>query len=144
MKMFVYNETSWFRCRQTTVEEEHFFLHLLPREPPSFLNLFLIHFDVSRYSDSMAANHEGGGHRPRLAGHVLNRPDLHAALLLHFPPHCILQCLSYRDTQVGVTFCIFLCVHYVFIMCVCVCVTRLHESSQTGEHANWKDLLPSQ
>lgn len=101
-----------------------FFLHLLPREPPSFLNLFLIHFDVCRYGDSMAANHEAGGHRPRLAGHILNRPNLHAALLLHLPPHCILHCLSCRDTQggqVGVTFCIFFIWSLCVFVCVCVC-----------------------
>lgn len=65
--------------------------HLLPCEPLSFFYLILIHFDVCWYGDSKAAKHEVGWHRPGLAGDILNRSDLHAALLLHLPPYCILN-----------------------------------------------------
>lgn len=73
--------------------------HLLPCEPPSFLNLVLIHPDVGRYGDGEAANHEVGGHRPGLTGDVLNCSDLHTALLFHLPPHSILDGLSCRADQ---------------------------------------------
>lgn len=71
-------------------------LYLLPWEPSSFLNLVLIHFDVSRCGDSEAANHEVGGHRPGLTGDVLNRSDFHTTLLLHLPPHSLLHRLPCR------------------------------------------------
>lgn len=81
--------------------------YLLPWEPTSFLDLVLVHFDVSRYGDGEAANHEVGGHRPGLAGHVLNRSDLHTALLLHLPPHRLLERLPCKDTgTVSVCVCV--------------------------------------
>lgn len=113
-------------------------MHLLPCEPPSFLNLILIHSDVSRYGDGEAANHEVGGHRPGLTADVLNWPDLHSALLLHLPPHRILDGLSCRGgeaEQIRVQ---------ELLQGLCGVITRFYESSQTGEYANRKVLLPSQ
>lgn len=65
--------------------------YLLSWKPSGILNLILVHFDVSGRGDGMAANHEAGGHRPGLAGHILDWTNLHPALLLHLPPHRLLN-----------------------------------------------------
>lgn len=98
--------------------------YLLPGEPAGFLNLILVHLDVSGHCDAEASNHEVGGHGPGLTGHVVHRAHLHAALLLHLPPHCILDGLTCGEAGghlllVSMNHPSFLCV------CVCMCVTYL-------------------
>lgn len=117
-------------------------LYLLPLEPSGFLNLVFIHFDVGRYGDSEATNHEVGRHGPGLTGDVLNRTNLHTALLLHLPPHRVLHRLPCGDTKGEKRSLSSLSIFSS--QCREMLVTWLHKSSQTREHASWKDLLPSQ
>lgn len=93
--------------------------YLLPGEPACFLDLALVHLDVGGQRNAEASNHEVGGHGPRLAGHVVHRAHPHAALLLHLPPHCILDGLTCREAGGHL-----LPVSMNFV-CMGVCVTYL-------------------